>query len=99
MKELIARTRELFAEGMPLAGRVDSALRVDIEMFSGGGLAVLDSIEAIGYNTLHHRPSIPKSKQMQLLIRTLFQRLFAQDSLAEAAVPAPGRMAIVAGRS
>src|ERR1700716_4315922 len=97
MKELIARTRGLFEQGMPLAGRVDSALRVDIEMFSRGGLAVLDSIEAIGYNTLQHRPSIPKSKQMQLLIRALFQRLFAQDSLAAAAAPAPGRMAIVAG--
>src|SRR6202051_458004 len=33
MKELIARTRQLFAEGMPLARSVDSALRVDIEMF------------------------------------------------------------------
>jgi squalene synthase HpnC/squalene synthase HpnD len=98
MKELIARTRGLFEQGMPLAGRVDSALRVDIEMFSRGGLAVLDSIEAIGYNTLRHRPSIPKSKQMQLLIRALFQRLFAQDSVAAtAAVPSPGRMAIVAG--
>ena len=52
MKELIARTRELFAQGMPLARSVDSALRVDIEMFSRGGLAVLDAIEAIGYNTL-----------------------------------------------
>jgi len=97
MKELIARTRGLFEQGMPLAGRVDSALRVDIEMFSRGGLAVLDSIEAIGYNTLQHRPSIPKSKQLQLLIRALFQRLFAQDSVAAAAVPSPGRMAIVAG--
>src|SRR6266699_1088719 len=64
MKELIARTRGLFEQGMPLAERVDSALRVDIEMFSRGGLAVLDSIEAIRYNTLQHRPSIPKSKQL-----------------------------------
>src|SRR3984957_1191325 len=75
MKELIARTRELFDNGMPLAGRVDSALRVDIEMFSRGGLAVLDSIEAMGYKTLHHRPSIPKSKQLRLLVRALCQRL------------------------
>ncbi|MCU1341249.1 MAG: Squalene synthase HpnC [Candidatus Acidoferrum typicum] len=101
MKELIARTRELFAEGMPLAARVDSALRVDIEMFSRGGLAVLDSIEAIGYNTLQHRPSIPKSKQLQLLTRALFQRMFAQDSISATAVPAarssPGGLAIVSG--
>jgi len=28
---------------------------VDLEMFSRGGLAVLDSIEAMGYDTLHRR--------------------------------------------
>ena len=79
MKQLIARTRELFAEGMPLAGSIDSALRVDIEMFSRGGIAVLDSIEATGYNTLKHRPSIGKSKQVRLLAGALVQRLFTRD--------------------
>jgi len=98
MKELIARTRELFEQGMPLAERVDSALRVDIEMFSRGGLAVLDSIEAIGYNTLQHRPSIPKSKQLRLLMLALFQHLFAQESSrAKAEAPEPLRLAIVEG--
>jgi squalene synthase HpnC/squalene synthase HpnD len=98
MKELIDRTRDLFEQGLPLGRSVDSALRVDIEMFSRGGLAVLDSIEAIGYNTLQHRPSIPKSKQLQLLVRALFQRLFASDR-APAPVPPPvsGRLAIVEG--
>ncbi len=67
---------------MPLASSVDSALRVDIEMFSRGGLAVLDAIEAVGYNTLEHRPSIPKSKQLRLLVRALaFQRCFRSRSL------------------
>jgi squalene synthase HpnC/squalene synthase HpnD len=95
MKELIARTRQLFVEGMPLARRIDSALRVDIEMFSRGGLAVLDAIEAIGYNTLEHRPSIPKSKQFSLLAQALFLRLFA---FTQPPVPAaPGKMAIVEG--
>ncbi len=87
MKDLISRTRELFAQGMPLAASVDSSLRVDIEMFSRGGLAVLDAIEAGGYNTLQHRPSIPKSKQLGLLVRALLQRVFARDSDAVATVP------------
>ena len=82
MTELIASTREMFAQGMPLASSVDSALRVDIEMFSRGGLAVLDSIEAIGYNTLQQRPSISKSKQLQLLGGALFRRAFAGGSEA-----------------
>jgi squalene synthase HpnC/squalene synthase HpnD len=101
MKELVARTRQLFAEGMPLARSVDSALRVDIEMFSRGGLAVLDAIESIGYNTLEHRPSIPKSKQVSLLLRALVLRLFAFTQPSTPVVPAApaitGRLAIVEG--
>jgi squalene synthase HpnC len=98
MKELVARTRQLFAEGMPLARSVDSALRVDIEMFSRGGLAVLDAIKAIGYNTLDHRPSISKSKQLQLLVRALIQRLFTHDRAPVPSAPAePRRLAIVEG--
>jgi squalene synthase HpnC/squalene synthase HpnD len=98
MKDLIARTRELFQQGMPLAARVDPALRVDIEMFSRGGLAVLDSIEAIGHNTLQHRPSIPKSKQLRLLLRALVQRLFARDPARVPAAPSgPALLAIVEG--
>ena len=41
MKDLIARTRTLFAEGMPLTKLVDSRLSIDLDMFSRGGLAVL----------------------------------------------------------
>ncbi len=101
MKELVARTRQLFADGMPLARSVDPALRVDIEMFSRGGLAVIEAIEAIGYNTLEHRPSIPKSKQVSLLLRALVLRLFAFAQSPAPAVPAApsaaGRLAIVEG--
>jgi squalene synthase HpnC/squalene synthase HpnD len=99
MKELIARTRQLFAEGMPLARSVDPELRVDIEMFSRGGVAVLDAIEAIGYNTLGRRPSISKSKQLQLLARALFLRAFSssQPSSPAALTGSSGRLGIVEG--
>src|SRR5882724_11342457 len=53
MKDLIARTRALFAEGAPLAKMVDSRLSIDLDMFSRGGLAVLDAIEASGYDTVN----------------------------------------------
>lgn len=71
MKELIARTRELFAAGLPLAQRVDSQLRIDIELFSRGGLAVLDAIEESGYDTLNHRPALTKTAKLRLLGRAL----------------------------
>ena len=75
MKDLITRTRALFAEGMPLAKMVDSRLSVDLEMFSRGGLAVLQAIEAGGYDTLHHRPALGKGKQARLLGRALVTHL------------------------
>jgi squalene synthase HpnC/squalene synthase HpnD len=101
MTDLVARTRQLFAEGMPLARSVDSALRVDIEMFSRGGLAVLDAIESIGYNTLERRPSIPKSKQLSLLVRALALRLLALTKASTPIVPAApattGKLTLVEG--
>jgi squalene synthase HpnC len=80
MKDLIARTRTLFAEGLPLARMVNGRLRIDLEMFSRGGLAVLDAIEASGYDTLHHRPSIGKAKQARLLGWTLVKQLLPGKS-------------------
>jgi squalene synthase HpnC len=76
MKELIEYTRRLFEEGMPLSRMVEGKLSVDLEMFSRGGLAVLDAIEAMGYDTLHQRPEVSKAKQVRLLGRTLITQLF-----------------------
>jgi squalene synthase HpnC len=74
MRDLVARTQNLFEQGLPLAGTVRSELRIDIELFSRGGLAVLDAIEAAGYNTLESRPVIRRSTQMRLLGRALLGR-------------------------
>ena len=79
MKELIAYTRDLFARGRPLASMVEGKLRVDLEMFSRGGLAVLDAIEAMGYDTLHQRPEVSKAKQVRLLGRALVAQVFAKE--------------------
>ncbi len=78
MKDLIARTRALFAEGAPLARMVNGRLSVDLEMFRRGGVAVLDAIEKMGYDTLHQRPAISRSKQVRLLGRSLLTHLIAK---------------------
>ena len=83
IKSLIARTRELFDAGMPLAGLVHGALRVDIELFSRGGLAILDAIEASGHNTLERRPSISKFRQLGMLSGALARRAFIRGAKAE----------------
>jgi squalene synthase HpnC len=71
MKELIEYTRALFEKGMPLSKMVEGKLSVDLAMFSRGGLAVLDAIEAIGYETLNVRPEVSKGKQVRLLGRAV----------------------------
>jgi squalene synthase HpnC len=77
MKELIGYTRGLFSKGMPLAKMVEGKLSVDLAMFSRGGMAVLDAIEEMGYDTLHQRPAVSKAKQVRLLGRTVFAHVFA----------------------
>jgi len=79
MQELIARTRVLFAKGAPLAKMVDAHLSVDLDMFTRGGLAVLEAVESSGYDTLHHRPAIGKGKQARLLGRALVTHLVSRS--------------------
>lgn len=75
MKDLISRTRGLFAAGAPLASRISREFRVDVELFSRGGCAVLDAIEAIGYDTLNRRPALDRRLQARLLGRAMISRI------------------------
>jgi squalene synthase HpnC/squalene synthase HpnD len=78
MKALIVRTRELFDAGRPLCKTVKPFLRTDLEMFTRGGLAILDAIESSGYNTLQNRPSLSKLTQAKLLTQTLAVTAFSR---------------------
>jgi squalene synthase HpnC len=71
MRVLVERTRELFHKGLPLAQSVDRSLRIDIELFSRCGLALLDAIESAGYNTLHERPTLSAATKLKLIGRAL----------------------------
>lgn len=62
------RAKGLFEEGLKLLPLVDKRLRLDIEMFSRGGLEILGRIEAQGYDVLTKRPSIPRRRQLALLV-------------------------------
>lgn len=71
MRFQVARTRRLFEQGLPLAGRISGELAVDIELFSRGGLAILERIEACGYDVLSSRPSLGKWAKIGLIGRAL----------------------------
>jgi squalene synthase HpnC len=71
MQDLVERTRQLFIQGWPLVQQVDRRLRVDLELFTRGGLAVLAAIERSGYDTLRSRPSIGSGTRLKLLAQSV----------------------------
>jgi phytoene/squalene synthetase len=76
MRVLVERTRTLFSEGLPLAESVDRNFRIDIELFSRCGLALLDAIEQAGYNTLQKRPSLSAAAKLKLIGRAIGEHAF-----------------------
>ncbi|MDD5220873.1 MAG: squalene synthase HpnC, partial [Candidatus Bipolaricaulis sp.] len=70
----VERTRDYFARGLPLLDRVSGHLRVDLALFSRGGLAILDKIERQGYDTLGRRPTVGKIEKAKILFSTLLTR-------------------------
>lgn len=68
MREMIAHARLLFARGLPLNRMVDRRLSLDLELFSRGGMKILDKIEAQGYDVLSKRPAISKPERLGLLL-------------------------------
>jgi squalene synthase HpnC len=78
MREVVGVARELFLKGMPLAGQVDRRLAIDLELFSRGGLKILDKIEQQDYNVLAARPVISKTERVALLLGALARRAFSR---------------------
>jgi squalene synthase HpnC len=70
----VERTRSYFARGLPLLDRVSGHLRVDLALFSRGGLAILDRIERQDCDTLSRRPTVGKFEKVGLLLSTLVSR-------------------------
>jgi squalene synthase HpnC len=75
MRFEIARAREWFAQGFPLAGKVDRELAVDIELFSRGGMEILNAIERQDYAVLGRRPAISKTRKLALVARAALGKL------------------------
>jgi squalene synthase HpnC len=78
MREAVDRARALFVAGLPLNRMVNKRLAVDLELFSRGGMCVLDKIEQQGYDVLSRRPKISKVERASLLIGTLARVAFAR---------------------
>jgi squalene synthase HpnC len=78
MREIVDRTRNLFHQGLPLVGMVNKRLSLDLDLFSRGGLRVLDKIEQQNYNVLARRPAISKMERVALLLSSLIRVTFSK---------------------
>jgi squalene synthase HpnC len=78
MHEAVDRARELFIKGLPLNRMVNRRLSIDLELFSRGGMRILDKIEQQDYDVLSKRPKISKLERVSLLLGTLARMAFAR---------------------
>ncbi len=67
MRFQVDRTRRLFIEGYELVHRVKGQAKIDLALFTGGGLTVLREIEKLDYDVLTKRPEVSKLTKMRLL--------------------------------
>jgi len=75
MRFEVGRARQWFQQGLPLAGKVDRELAVDIELFSRGGQEILNAIERLGYAVLGRRPAISRTRKLALVARSALGKL------------------------
>ena len=71
----VQRAREWFERGLPLIGKVDKELAIDLELFSRGGQEILNAIERQGFAVLGRRPAISKSRKLALVARAALGKL------------------------
>jgi len=84
MKFEVERARDWFRQGLPLVANVDRELAVDLDLFSRGGLEILNAIERQGFAVLGNRPAISKSRKLALVFRAALRKLFSGAGAAGA---------------
>ncbi len=67
MRFEVDRTRELFIKGYELVGKVKGQAKLDLALFTAGGLTVLRAIEKLDYDVLTQRPEVSKLSKFRLL--------------------------------
>ena len=71
MREAVDVADDLFRRGLPLVKMVNSRLALDLELFSRGGMKILDKIRRQDFNVLDERPHISKVERAGILLRCL----------------------------
>jgi squalene synthase HpnC len=79
MKFEVERARDWFRQGLPLIGKVDRELAVDLDLFSRGGLEILSAIEKQNFAVLGNRPAISKTRKLALVAHAAMSKLFGSS--------------------
>jgi squalene synthase HpnC len=69
MRFEVERAREWFSQGLALPAKISRELAIDIELFSRGGLEILNAIERQDFAVLGRRPSISRARKLALVAR------------------------------
>jgi squalene synthase HpnC len=71
MFDAVTVADDLFHKGLPLIEMVDRRLALDLELFSRGGMKILQKIRSQGYNVLKCRPHISKAERVGVFLKCL----------------------------
>ena len=71
LKHEVEYARSLFHNGLPLINTVNRDLALDLDLFSRGGLEILNAIGHQDYDVLSARPAISKRSKLQLALRAV----------------------------
>lgn len=83
MKFEVERARDWFRQGLPLIKKVDRELAIDLDLFSRGGLEILNAIEKQDFAVLGNRPSISTFQKLALVGQAALGKLFSSFSSAD----------------
>jgi squalene synthase HpnC len=73
LAEHVDRAEQFFHAGQPLVAKVSPELRIDVQLFIDGGLAILEAIRRLDYNVWARRPEVGKGKKLRLMLKAWWQ--------------------------
>ncbi len=66
----VGRARELFVSGLKLVDTLEGSLKLDVALFTLGGMKVLEAIEKQGYDVLSRRPALSRATKLAIMFRS-----------------------------
>ena len=82
MRFEVERTRDMFRAGYALLEHLKRDFCLEFAAITAGGLAVLDAIERLNYDTLSNRPTVSKSKKISIMLNIIFRKVFGFSPVA-----------------